>query len=415
MGACNSQSQIVVEESDVDRFLREEEEARQKEVKILLLGAGESGKSTVIKQCKMLYIKGGMTKEERHASAAALKNNALETIATLCVQREKLGIELADPVHKATEASILEQFAGLQGKGSGLQTTEFSLEWAHSIFLLWQDAGIQATYARRDEYHLLDCAQFYLDECERFAEDDFEDELTEEDLMSARMQTIGVEETTWHERDGDLTFKLIDVAGQRSARKKWIQWFDDVKALLFLAGLSGYSQRVMEDASSNRLQESLDVFEEITKLDAFKNTPVFLFLNKKDLFETVLKERGFGTKTFTDYKGEPHNMHQALEYIKQLYVDIYARNCPGRELQTFVVAARLRMDMKLAFGELKQTVKELYKNPAKQESAKSRKRALKKANSLRGEKKFEGTKIVEHKIITDDEYGSNTIRAATKT
>ena len=78
-----------------------------------------------------------------------------------------------------------------------------------------------------------------------------------------------------------------------------------------------------------------------------------------------------------------------------------------------MVAARLRMDMKLAFGELKQTVKEMYKNPAKPESAKSKKRASKKKahNSARiQKKKFEGTKIVEQIIITDDEYGSNTIR-----
>jgi G-protein alpha subunit len=33
--------------------------------------------------------------------------------------------------------------------------------------------------------------------------------------------------------------QLVDVGGQRSERRKWIHCFDDVKAIIFLEGLSG--------------------------------------------------------------------------------------------------------------------------------------------------------------------------------
>ena len=48
-------------------------------------------------------------------------------------------------------------------------------------------------------------------------------------------------------------FRLVDVGGQRSERKKWIQCFDDVKAVLFVAALSGYDMFIREDDTTVRI------------------------------------------------------------------------------------------------------------------------------------------------------------------
>ena len=40
---------------------------------------------------------------------------------------------------------------------------------------------------------------------------------------------------------------MFDVGGQRSERRKWIQCFDDVRALLFVAALSAYDMTLIED------------------------------------------------------------------------------------------------------------------------------------------------------------------------
>ena len=44
--------------------------------------------------------------------------------------------------------------------------------------------------------------------------------------------------------------RLVDVGGQRSERRKWIQCFDDVKAVLFVAALSGYDMTLFEDGTT---------------------------------------------------------------------------------------------------------------------------------------------------------------------
>jgi hypothetical protein len=60
MGAICSGSVVIKAEQDentaeVDRQLKEAEELASRNYKILLLGAGEAGKSTVVKQIKMIY------------------------------------------------------------------------------------------------------------------------------------------------------------------------------------------------------------------------------------------------------------------------------------------------------------------------------------------------------------------------
>ena len=48
----------------------------------------------------------------------------------------------------------------------------------------------------------------------------------------------------------EYCYRLVDVGGQRSERRKWIQCFDDVKAVLFVAALSGYDMTLFEDGTT---------------------------------------------------------------------------------------------------------------------------------------------------------------------
>lgn len=72
---------------------------------------------------------------------------------------------------------------------------------------------------------------------------------------------------------GELKFKLFDVGGQRSERRKWINCFENVTALLFLVAISEYDQSLYEDESINRMQESLALFDSICKPEP--RTPAF--------------------------------------------------------------------------------------------------------------------------------------------
>jgi thioredoxin-related protein len=60
-----------------------------------------------------------------------------------------------------------------------------------------------------------------------------------------------------------------------------INCFDDVKAVLFVVNLAGYNSVLFEDEKRNRMQEAMDLFEQVTAEPSFKSTPIFLFFNKK--------------------------------------------------------------------------------------------------------------------------------------
>jgi len=129
-------------------------------------------------------------------------------------------------------------------------------------------------------FWLLDAASYYFANVERFLEDDYMP--TEEDIIMARVRTTGIITTKFE--NPPVNFSVVDVGGQRNERKKWINCFDDVKAILFLVSLAGYDQVMFEDSTKNRMHEELELFDQITHYEIFKNTPIFLLLNKKRSF-----------------------------------------------------------------------------------------------------------------------------------
>lgn len=118
-----------------------------------------------------------------------------------------------------------------------------------------------------------------------------------------------------------MTYKLFDVGGQRSERKKWIHCFENVTALVFLVSLSEYDQMLYEDESvvcsslsssrayvhlrlfiKNRMQEALTLFDSICNSRWFVKTSIILFLNKIDLFAEKLPYSPLGNY-FPDFTG----------------------------------------------------------------------------------------------------------------
>ena len=91
--------------------------------------------------------------------------------------------------------------------------------------------------------------------------------------------------------------QVVDVGGQRNERKKWLHCFDDVKCILFVVNLAGYDQVLFEDNTKNRMREALDLFASVVSNKLFTETPIFLFLNKKDLFDSGVENTSI-TKVF---------------------------------------------------------------------------------------------------------------------
>ena len=114
-----------------------------------------------------------------------------------------------------------------------------------AIRSLWRDPSIQEAVRRSREFQLNDSAVYYFSAMDRMASPSYLP--TDQDILRSRVKTTGITETTF--KVGELTYKLFDVGGQRSERKKWIHCFENVTALVFLVSLSEYDQMLYEDES----------------------------------------------------------------------------------------------------------------------------------------------------------------------
>ena len=114
---------------------------------------------------------------------------------------------------------------------------------ADALKSLWKDPGVREAVSRSREFQLNDSATYYFNSLDRMASAAYIP--TDQDILRSRVKTTGITETTF--KVGELTYKLFDVGGQRSERKKWIHCFENVTALVFLVSLSEYDQMLYED------------------------------------------------------------------------------------------------------------------------------------------------------------------------
>jgi hypothetical protein len=133
---------------------------------------------------------------------------------------------------------------------------------------------------------------------------------------------MGVTETNFHVKQG-LTgtgdWKVYDVGGSRTQRSAWVPFFDDgvsahifhsmrvrfllsVNAILFLAPISAFDQRLEEDPNVSRIEDSMLLWREICRNRLLMNVDLILFLNKVDLLRKKLEDGVQFNKYLTQYK-----------------------------------------------------------------------------------------------------------------
>jgi len=299
-----------------------EENTRDRAVpKLLLLGAGESGKSTLFKQTIKLYGK-GFDKASLDGYLAVIHRNILSAMHTLVKQSEILPEELKCRPNPDVKAS-LEYFNSLKPphlscyyhngqfrmRWNNAQEGKVDAESADHIKVLWKDPGIRNTFSNRSRFQVPDSASYFFEHIDRISKADYSPNY--EDILRCRSRTTGIVETEFQIKN-DL-FKIMDVGGQRSERKKWIHCFEDVTAVIFVAAINEYDQTLYEDNSTNRLMEALDLFDKTCNSKWFVNANIILFLNKRDLFEDKIKKVDLKV-CFPDYK-DGCNSHAASEYL----------------------------------------------------------------------------------------------------
>ena len=102
---------------------------------------------------------------------------------------------------------------------------------------------MQKAIRRSREFQLNDSAVYYFNSIERLSSPTYLP--ANQDILRNPSKTMGITETSF--KVGELIYKLVDVGGQRSERKKWIHCFETITTLLFLVSLSEYDQMFCED------------------------------------------------------------------------------------------------------------------------------------------------------------------------
>ncbi|CAE6426762.1 unnamed protein product [Rhizoctonia solani] len=292
---------------EIESQLKKDRMNAKNEIKMLLLGAGESGKSTVLKQMKLIHH-GGYNNQERESYKEIIFSNTLQSMRAILEAMPALDLQL-HPQNDPRRGIVM----ALPGQ---METDSLPPDVSDALVSLWQDPGVREAVRRSREFQLNDSATYYFNSLERMSSTTYLP--TDQDILRSRVKTTGITETTF--RVGELTYKLFDVGGQRSERKKWIHCFENVTALVFLVSLSEYDQMLYEDESVNRMQEALTLFDSICNSRWFVKTSIILFLNKIDLFAEKLPHSPMGDY-FPDYTGGD-NYDAACDYLLHRFVSL---------------------------------------------------------------------------------------------
>ena len=94
---------------------------------------------------------------------------------------------------------------------------------------------------------------------------------------------------------GEVNFRLVDVGGQRSERRKWIHCFEDVSSIIFIASLAEYNLHLVEDCTVNRL--GADIYDQVA-IKILQNLIIICECLQEIETQYISHNRGFSRRLF---------------------------------------------------------------------------------------------------------------------
>ncbi|XP_059058839.1 guanine nucleotide-binding protein G(f) subunit alpha [Achroia grisella] len=289
-------------------------------IKLLLLGTGESGKTTIIKQMKILHIQ-GFSVSDREEKVKHIKHNIHESIYDIVRNMSALSIGLQNIKNVQAQQYILK--CGSDGP------PDFTEEYYDYVRALWKDGGVRECFNRSNEYQLIDSAQYFLDRIDLIEKADYVP--SDADILRCRQKTTGIQKIEFKVKvpktmqGGVQDFWMFDVGGQRGERKKWIQVFEGIHAIWFLVACSDFDQTLREDETQNRLKEALVLFEDVWLSRFLLRAGLIVFLNKQDLLQNKISQgRSIGDyfPDYQQYSAQGDEYNRTKLFIRSMFADI---------------------------------------------------------------------------------------------
>jgi guanine nucleotide-binding protein subunit alpha len=172
MGACMSSQGEDYEQKkrsqEIDQQIKREAEKSGREVKLLLLGmitsgiafkrvanigvgSGESGKSTIVKQMKIIH-QGGYTKDELALYRLTIYKNLIDCAKALIGAMQQFNVELRDPENERYCEYLIDYQVDPDPH------TPLEPKVGTAVAALWKDPCMEQLMERQNEFYMMDSA-----------------------------------------------------------------------------------------------------------------------------------------------------------------------------------------------------------------------------------------------------------------
>jgi len=311
--------------------------------KLLLLGAGESGKSTLFKQMVMIYgTKQELSEDDLKNQIPVIWGNCCINAKTLAEACEQFGMPQTED-GKAAYDYIMNELE---------EDSDLNPIICRKLAAFWADPGVQECYDQRNQYQLNTSCKYFFDQIEHIGEEGFIP--VRDDLLRTRVRTTGIVEHNFTIENNP--FQMFDVGGQRNERKKWIHCFENVTAVMFVAAISEFDEVLYEDEHTNRVSEALHLFEEIAKSEWFSKSALILFLNKRDLFGEKIaagkKITDSACEELQSFKGDCSSYEETTSFITQCFL----KKNPEKKVYPHVTCATDSDNVAHVFNDVKDVI-----------------------------------------------------------
>lgn len=136
----------------IEKNLKEDGIQAAKDIKLLLLGAGESGKSTIVKQMKIIH-ESGFTPEDFKQYRPVVYSNTIQSLVAILRAMPNLDINFSTNEREPDAKMVFDVIQRME------DTEPFSEELLAAMNRLWADSGVQQCFGRSNEYQLNDSAK----------------------------------------------------------------------------------------------------------------------------------------------------------------------------------------------------------------------------------------------------------------
>ncbi|TRY78135.1 hypothetical protein TCAL_12444 [Tigriopus californicus] len=291
----------LIQSKSIDQIIRKEAWIIKNMVKLLLLGASNSGKTTFSRQLQLIHGS-GYSEDERRGFKSKIFQQVIQDLSAILQDMSDNQVEFQDPLNTEV-ADVFLKISNQIMQGS--MNTRLGL----LMMELWLDPGVKLSYQLSLNSKADDSTAFFLDSLTRLADPNYIP--NDEDIIRVRVPTKSVSEITFHVKG--IQFMVTEIGGFGCERGKWISYFDDVSSVIFLAAISDFGQ-----VPSGGIEESLNLFESICNAPTFKDISMILFLNKMDLFLKKIQAGARVMTAFSNYDGvEGDAKAMALFALKQ--------------------------------------------------------------------------------------------------